>query len=55
VENWKTGGSSLITSNLEISDASQAKTETGKLNLTPIAIPAILLVFLEATEHIGLD
>jgi hypothetical protein len=38
-ENWKTGDSPLITNNLELSDASRTKTETGKLKLAPGAIP----------------
>lgn len=38
-ENWQTGGNPLITNNLELSDASRKKTETGKLKLAPSAIP----------------
>jgi hypothetical protein len=38
-ENWKTGDSPLITNNLELSDASRPKTETGKLKLVTSAIP----------------
>lgn len=38
-ENWQTGDNPLITNNLELSDASRKKTETGKLKLAPSAIP----------------
>jgi hypothetical protein len=38
-ENWKPGDSPLITNNLELSDASRTKTETGKLKLASSAIP----------------
>jgi hypothetical protein len=54
-ENWKTGDSSLITYNLELSDASRAKTETGKLKSGPSAIPPFFGFCPKTTDHIGLD